>query len=750
MVSSNEPIRVLHVDHESSVRETVSSVLSTEFERVSVVTESAPADGRERLAESSIEIDCVVCEHEFPESADGGLEFLRTVRNSWGDLPFVLFTSAGSEAVASEAISLDVTEYLEKDTRRDHLRELGERVTSAVEDHRETIATRQAETRLDELTQTSRDCLWIFDGGWEELLFISGYESVWDRPAEAIKDDPRDFLRAVHPDDRPLVREKMTELSEGLAIDTEYRIVKGDGETGWVWVKGEPVFDEAGNVVRVVGFTRDITARKQRDRELREERRFIDQAIDALEDVFYVVGTEGRLERWNERLEEVTALSSEALDGKRATDLFPAADRDRVAAAIEETLTTGTTTIEADLIANLGSEREREEWIPHEFRGRRLRDADGDIVGLVGIGRDISERKERERELELRTRAINEAPVGIVITDPSREDNPITYANNGFQEMTQYSEQEALDRNCRFLQGPLTEAESRAALRKAIDERTPIQRDILNYRKDGTPFWNDLRVTPVFDESDELSHYIGFQTDVTTRVEQERRTDLLQKILRHNLRNELNVILGNLSMIKEETGESDATREIKRSATHLIELSESAHRIEAHLEGASFAPGEIDIESLLNEEIATVSDRHEDVAFEPSIDSCVSVLAPDSISIAIRELLENAAKHAPEGSSPVRVTTETETQVRPPEGTDRDVVTIHVEDRNPPISDMELTRLLGKQESAVQHGTGLGLWLVHWMVTMSGGVIAHEHVDPTGNRVSITLLEATSGVEGEP
>jgi PAS domain S-box-containing protein len=742
MSSSKEPIRVLYVDHESTSRKAVSNVFAAEFEPLTVFTESTPADGRERLAESSTEIDCIVSEHAFPDVSGDGLEFLRAVRASQGELPFVLFTSKGSEEVASEAISLNVTEYLDKSTRQDQLQALGERVTSAVGEHRETIATKQAQTRLEELTQTSRDCLWIFDGDWGELLFISGYESVWDRPVDAIEDDPRDFLQGVHPDDRPRVREKMSELSNGSATDIEYRILKGDGEVGWVWVKGEPVFDDSGRVVRIVGFARDITERKQRERELREERRFIDQAIDALDDVFYVVGTDGRFERWNERLERVTGLSSEALDGRHATEIFPTADQDRVGTAIEETLATGTTTIEAELVTNVGSESTEQEQVLHEFNGRRLTDSNGDVVGLVGIGRDISERKRRERKLELRTRAINEAPVGIVITDPSREDNQITYANRGFHGMTQYSKQEALGRNCRFLQGPLTDEKSRAALRKAIDEQTPVKQDILNYRKDGTPFWNNVQVTPVFDEAGELSHYIGFQMDITTRVEQERRTDLLQKVLRHNIRNELNVIVGNLSMIKEETGESDAIHNIERSATRLLELSESAQRIEGHLQDASFAPGEINIESLLNEEISTVRDRHDGVTFKTSIDPDVSVLAPDSVSIAIQELLENAATHAPGGPSAVLVTTETGTRVRPPEETEKAVVTIHVEDRNPPISDIELTRLLGRQESQIQHGTGLGLWLVHWIVTMSGGVISHEDIDPTGNRISITLLEA--------
>jgi PAS domain S-box-containing protein len=739
MASSTPSIRVLYIDNESQVREIVSKKLSTEFERLEVSTEACPADARKQIQQRHPEIDCIVCEYEFEDST--GVEFLMEVRTAHPELPFILFTNDGSEAVARKAISANITRYLKKSQQRAQLQSLGDDIINAVEQYQSATAAKQAKTQLDKLAATATDCLWIFDRDWDELHFISGYEEVWKRPVEAIEDDPRDFLNGIHPKDRPFVQRKMAEMSDGNAIDIEYRILKGDGETGWVWVKGEPTFDEAGNVVHVVGFTRDITERKQREQELqRTERRF--EAM--FNDPNILVGLlepDGTVYDINQ-----TALSyiDAELDDITGTPFWqtpwftgdPEVQRE-VRECIQQAADGSYVEFELDLSQAVGT--------PLIVEGvfRPVMDDDGNVTSLLISDRDITDQRERERELELRDRAINEAPVGIVITDPNQDDNPITYMNNGFRNITQYGRGDVLGQNCRFLQGPLTEETSRAAFREAIDNREPIKQDILNYRKDGTPFWNNVQITPVFDESGELTNFIGFQSDITTRVEQERRTELLQKILRHNLRNELNVVLGNLSLIADDLGEeTDAVRSARQSAISLLELSESAQRIEAQIKKASFTPKEIDLKSLLNKEITTVVRSYDGVTIETAIESDISVLAPDSVSIAIRELLENAVKHRTDETASVRIATETDRVVLPPEETEREVVIIHIEDENPPISELELMRLFGEEESPVKHGTGLGLWFVHWMVTMSGGLLSHEQREPAGNKISITLLRA--------
>lgn len=132
-------------------------------------------------------------------------------------------------------------------------------------------------------------------------------------------------------------------------------------------------------------------------------------------------------------------------------------------------------------------------------------------------------RRQAESALQLRDRAIAATSNGILITDPNQPDNPIVYANPGFERLTGYSADEVLGRNCRFLQGPDTEAEPVAALRTAIHEARSINVELKNYRKDGTPFWNALSISPVHDTRGQLTHFVGVQQDITARKAAEQQ-----------------------------------------------------------------------------------------------------------------------------------------------------------------------------------------------------------------------------------
>jgi len=102
----------------------------------------------------------------------------------------------------------------------------------------------------------------------------------------------------------------------------------------------------------------------------------------------------------------------------------------------------------------------------------------------------------------------------MIITDPRLPDNPIVFANDAFAALTGYTREEPLGRNCRFLQGPGTNAEDVDKIRRAVANKQSVEIDLLNYRKDGSLFWNRLLVSPVFDEG-EVTYFFASQYDVT-------------------------------------------------------------------------------------------------------------------------------------------------------------------------------------------------------------------------------------------
>ncbi|WP_222548018.1 PAS domain-containing protein [Asaia lannensis] len=126
--------------------------------------------------------------------------------------------------------------------------------------------------------------------------------------------------------------------------------------------------------------------------------------------------------------------------------------------------------------------------------------------------------------------AVRATRMPMVITDPGQDDNPIVFCNVAFQELTGYDREEIIGRNCRFLQGPDTDAASVARVRTAIENGHDIDVDLLNYRKDGSTFWNALYLSPVRDDKGEIRFFFASQLDVTERV-QAQQIISQQKIL---------------------------------------------------------------------------------------------------------------------------------------------------------------------------------------------------------------------------
>ena len=119
----------------------------------------------------------------------------------------------------------------------------------------------------------------------------------------------------------------------------------------------------------------------------------------------------------------------------------------------------------------------------------------------------------------VRDRAVVATGLSFTISDPAQEDNPLVWANPAFTATTGYRLQDVVGRNCRFLQGPDTDPAAVKRIRDAIERAEPVVETLLNYRADGTAFWNEVSISPVFDGEGRLVNFVGVQADVTPRVE---------------------------------------------------------------------------------------------------------------------------------------------------------------------------------------------------------------------------------------
>jgi PAS domain S-box-containing protein len=238
-------VTVLHVDDDPSFGDMVATFLDREAPSFDVHTVDGASDCLEMLSAGGI--DCIVSDYDMPRR--NGLDLLRQVRESYPDLPFILFTGKGSEEIASEAISAGVTDYLQKETNTEQYTVLANRIKNAV---------RAAKTRR-ELEQREREYRAMMDQSpIPTVLFDSENRIVYANPSAAEYagvDGPADMVGEsavafVHPDDKDASAERIqraVEEREGVP-EREYRIAGQDGVTRYArgtivpaTFEGEPV-----------------------------------------------------------------------------------------------------------------------------------------------------------------------------------------------------------------------------------------------------------------------------------------------------------------------------------------------------------------------------------------------------------------------------------------------------------------------------------------------------------------------------
>jgi PAS domain S-box-containing protein len=365
-------------------------------------------------------------------------------------------------------------------------------------------------------------------------------------------------------------------------------------------------------------------------------------------------------------------------------------------------------------------------------------------VGLRARVRNLVERRQtatalakRERQLaqtvadlRLKEKAIDQAPVGLTIADATAEDHPLVYVNDEFVRMTGYPRDEVLGENCRFLQGEETDEETVGQIRAALEENVPVSVDIINYRKSGEKFWNGLDIAPIRDETGAVTHYVGFQADITERKVEERRQEVLNRVLSHNLRNKMNVIKAYLELLERQDDPPAELSKMRSAVENLQALAETARETNRILSTTNAFDTVVEPEQRLRRLVDSVRDRYGDVRLNLELpEEDLSPVATGGLFAALQEALENAAKH--NDSSDPYVT------VRAANRGDH-WVDIEIEDNGPGIPEQELT-VLRHGENALEHADRMGIWLIYWTVTRAGGMMTVSDCDGEGTRITLSV-----------
>jgi PAS domain S-box-containing protein len=667
---------------------------------------------------------------------------------------------------------INAIEELESDMRGAGLGVLGYILTGRPEfleiDRRETADVR---LHINELRRLTRD-------NPEQLAEVAALDVAVRRWLEVL----RRRIRVRDEQGFEAARELVTNLDDRKRLDQVLQIVRRFedrekelldrrmAETVRSLKWGEATFATATvlaliNLIAIyVMAQRDIAERQRSEESLRSSEERVRLLLESTGEGIYGVDLDGRCTFCNPASVQLLGYATaEDLLGKPMHSMIHHTRPDGTPQSVDECRICAA--LRQGTVAHVADEvfwRRDGTSFPTEYRAHPIYRG-AEQIGSVVTFADITRRVRAEEAMRLRDRALKAIAQGIIISDPSHPDNPVIYANEAFERLTGYTRSDVVGKNCRFLQGPGTDPATIEGLRAAIRDRRDCAVEILNYRKDGTPFWNALAIAPVQDATGRVTHFVGVQTDVTERKrfeeELRRARDSAEAASRsksaflanisHELRTPLNAIIGYSEMLREEAQDIDRPElradlaKIHAAGKHLLALINDVldlSKIEAGKMDLFLEP--FDIAELVREAVSTV----EPLA-EKGGDSLVlhcpaglGTMRSDQAKVrqALLNLLSNATKFTEGGTIRVDVSRE-----RVPGGSDW--VLFRVADDGIGMTSEQIGKLFRpftQADSSTTRkygGTGLGLTITRRYCQMLGGDVTVASTPGRGSTFTIRL-----------
>ncbi|MDZ7850286.1 MAG: PAS domain S-box protein [Halodesulfurarchaeum sp.] len=756
-----EPIRVLLVDEDADFADMAATILE-QNERFVVVTASSAKEGRSHLDEA--DVDCIVSDYKMPEQ--NGIEFLEAVRENHPDLPFILFTGKGSEEVASEALSAGATDYLQKRAGTEQYDLLANRIRNAVDQYRSTERTRDLErirTLISDITQElvhaeaqsvleQRVCERFTAAEPYRFAWIGEIDEeddiVWPRTWAGIERGYLDDLE-IAIDDSPEGRGPTGEAVKSGTIAVQQNISEDDEYEPWreeaikrgyqssaavplvrndIWYGVLNVYanrsyafdDQERDLLAELGD--DIAHALARIENERELHRY-EAAVEGATDMLVAADGDRRVLFANEHFRERFGRPVGDLCGTHLREIVGAVEFEELEPLFERSLDGE----RVQFIRDISTDGDETRILDVHFYPLLKRSGD-EITGVVASLRDVTTHELQKRKLREFKQAVDAAGQAIYMTDPAGD---ITYANRGFEGITGYSPEEAIGRNPRLLKSDKMPDGYFQGLWESITSGDIWDGEVVNRRKNGELYYAHLTVAPVTNDTDDIEAYVAIQTDLTERKEREDHLLALDRMLRHNLNNELNVVLGRASMI-EEAGSGNvgdyAEAIIEASNRLLVQATKEREIVRILTEPRT--PTSLDLTQLIRSITARLQEEYPAAGFELDLPAELEISTIPEIERAIEELLHNAMVHAADGKPTARIA------VTEAEGS----IEIEIEDSNPTIPPEERAVLLGDSHiDALTHTSGMGLWLVKRILTRAGGKLTFDSNGSSGNRITVVL-----------
>jgi len=686
-VASTDRMRVLHVDDDPEFAELTATVLETEEEGLAVETVGSTEEALSRLADESF--DCVVSDYDM--AGQTGIEFLRTVRETNPTLPFILFTGKGSEEVASEAISAGVSDYLRKDTGMERFELLANRITNHVNRTRAQRDLEEREAHLKHAQAMANLGSWYADVDEDELVLSEEGRNILGIPSGETLDF-EGYLTYVHPDDRADVVADWKRALGGAEYDIEHRVVPSDGDVRWVRERADVEFDDEGEPVSGVGMVQDITEHKERQQRLREERdrreALFQNPRDAILEIEF---DDGRpmIKSVNETFTELFGYEPESVLGRSVTEVL-VPDDEATEDRHEE--------INRSVLQGESVEVEVRRQTQSGVRDFHVRvfpfDATDCEQAAYGVYTDITERKQRELELQRYERMANTAGDMVYILD---EDGVMAFVNDAAARLTGYEADELVGEHVRLIMADESDVDrGRSLIRRFLSSSDPASSGSFEWTLEtaaGETLPCESHIT-LLEEDGEWAGTVGVIRDITERKQREEQLENFTRIVSHDLRNPLNVAGGRLELARTEC-DSD----------HLDEVASALDRMETLIDDLlTLSQVGSDCAELDRVDLTRLTEdawRHVATAGATLVTEGDRAIRADRTRL--QQLFENLIRNAVEhGGEDVRVTV----------GVLPDETGFYVADDGPGIPASERDEVLESGYTETNGGTGFGLAIV--------------------------------------
>jgi PAS domain S-box-containing protein len=608
-------------------------------------------------------------------------------------------------------------------------------------------------------------------GGWG-LDPTTGY-TVWTDEVYRIHEADRTFdhnqakgIEFYHPEDQPhLIAALQGSLEHHQEFDIECRMITAKGRQIWVRVLGSPRVNDAGEVTYLHGLFQDITEAKEAEQVLRASEEMLRHLNDNMREAFWLRSADNEQIKYiSLAYEEIWGMSRERLYAE-PNSFFEAIHPDDLGTSMQAAAfypQTGQYDLEHRIVRPDGSIR----WV--WVRQHAVYDQAGTIVSHTGIAADITARKQTEEQVNLLQSVVEKAENAIVITsahpvNASAHGPEIIYVNPAFMAMTGYDAADIIGQSPRILQGPESDPQQIARIRKAMLNWETVEAELINYRKDGTAYWSNIVVTPIADQHGHYTHWVSIQRDVTARKAEEfelirakesaERASLAKSqflsTMSHEIRTPLNAIIGMTGLMDEtplNPEQSSFLRTIRQGGEALLSV------INDILDYSKIESGQMELETVAFDLLNPIEDTLDllaEKAHRKGLELLYEVVEPLPHRVIgdvtrLRQVLVNLVSNALKFTEAGEVKVSVEQRSLDPY-TGRTELAFAVSDTGMGIPADSMDRLFqsfSQVDASITRkhgGTGLGLAISRRLVELQGGKIQAESEEGKGATFSFTI-----------